>query len=195
MMIGYARVSVAAQDTALQIAAMRRAGVRSVREEKAMGADVSRPVLERLLRQLRPGDVVVVYKVDRLARSLHDLLRILERIDAAGASFRSLTEPFETGTPVGRLLIQLLGVVAEFERAMIRERCEAGRRAARDKGVQFGRPPLLRESEVLALSRRGYCGAEAAKVAGVSSSALYRAARKYGVGFKDGRGGLRERSV
>lgn len=190
-MVGYARVSTQQQDTALQREAFRRAGVRRVIEEKRSGV-ASRPRLEALLTKLKPGDTVVVYKIDRLARSLVDLLRILQRITAAGASFRSLTEPLETETPIGRMMIQLLGAVAEFERAVIRERCEAGRRAARDRGVQFGRPPLLREHEVRALADAGLWKAQAARVSGVSKSALRRAALKHGVVFpSDGRARLR----
>lgn len=186
---GYARVSVAAQDTTLQIEALRRAGIRRIREEKAMGAGVARPVLDSILQALRPGDCLVVYKVDRLARSISDLLAILRRIDQAGARFRSLTEPIETGTPVGRLLVQLLGVVAEFERAMIRERCEAGRRAARERGVTFGRPFVYSPEVIGPMIERGMCGAEAAKTLGVSKNSMYRAAKRQGLKFPDGRRG------
>ena len=146
MLVGYARVSTQQQDNALQLEALKRAGVRRVVQEKRSGG-AARPLLDGLLLRLQPGDVLVVYKIDRLARSLVDLLHILDRIRAAGASFRSLTEPLETATPVGRMMIQLLGAVAEFERAVIRERCEAGRLAARERGVQFGRPRLLRGPE------------------------------------------------
>lgn len=187
MLIGYARVSTQQQETALQRAAFKRAGVRRVIEEKRSGA-AARPALEALIAGLEPGDVIVVYKIDRLARSLVDLLRLLDRIATQGASFRSLTEPLETATPVGRMMLQLLGAVAEFERAVIRERCEAGRRAARDRGVLFGRPPLLREHEVRALVDAGLAQYEAAKRAGVSRSSIRRAAQKYGLAWQaDGR--------
>jgi len=140
MLIGYARVSTQHQDTALQREAFKRAGVRKVIEEKRSGG-AARPLLEDLLAKLKPGDVLVVYKIDRLARSLVDLLRILDRIASAGATFKSLTEPLETETPVGRMMLQLLGAVAEFERAVIRERCQAGRDAAVERGVRFGARP------------------------------------------------------
>lgn len=187
MLIGYARVSTQQQETALQRAAFKRAGVRRVVEEKRSGAS-SRPALDALLARLSPGDVLVVYKLDRLARSLVDLLRILERVTAAGASFRSLTEPFETETSYGRFMVQVLGSVAELERAMISERCEAGRRAARDRGVEFGRPPLLREDEFLHWVHSGLHMKEAARRAGVSRHAMARCVKRYGVAFAvDGR--------
>lgn len=139
MLFGYARVSSHDQDTALQVAALRSAKVDRVFEEKASGV-MKRAALEALLYSVRAGDVIVVYKVDRFARSLADLLRILARIEAAGAAFRSLTEPIDTSTPVGRLMLQLLGSFAEFERSVIYERTQAGRRSAMARGVRFGRP-------------------------------------------------------
>lgn len=154
MLFGYARVSTVDQDTALQVAAFAAAGVDRIFEEKLSGV-VRRPGLERVLYSLRAGDVLVVYKVDRLARSLSDLLRILERVELAGASFKSLTEPIDTGTPLGRLMLQLLGSFAEFERSVIRERCMAGRRAAEVRGVRFGRPRKVDVSALPALVDEG----------------------------------------
>ena len=107
MLIGYARVSSSEQETTLQRDALRRAKVRRIVEEKRSSLK-SRPALEVLLDGLRPGDVVLVYKVDRFARSLADLLRILDRIERAGAGFRSLTEPIDTGSPAGRMMMHLL---------------------------------------------------------------------------------------
>lgn len=138
MEIGYARVSTTEQDTSLQLAALRAAGVVAYWDEQQSGVK-ARPALEELLSFLQPGDVLVVYKVDRLARSLSDLLRIAERLQQAGAKLRSLTEPLETTTPVGRMLFQLLGAFAEFERNVIRERCAAGMAEAQKRGVKFGR--------------------------------------------------------
>lgn len=139
MLIGYARVSTTEQDTALQLDAFERAGVRVVFEEK-LSAVSRRPLLEAMLYCLRRGDTVVVYKLDRLARSLADLLRVLERIKACGATVRSVTEPVDTDTPIGVLMVQQLGAFAQFERSMIRERCAAGTRAAMARGVRWGRP-------------------------------------------------------
>jgi DNA invertase Pin-like site-specific DNA recombinase len=143
MQLGYARVSKTEQDTTLQTDALMRAGVGRVFSEHKRGAGVQRPQLDALLDQLRAGDVVVIYKLDRLARSLRDLLGIIDRIERAGATFRSLTEAIDTGTPAGRMMMQLLGAVAEFERGIIKERSGAGQRAAMERGVHCGRAALL----------------------------------------------------
>ena len=182
MQIGYARVSTIDQDTALQLSALRAAGVIKIIEETRSGAE-SRPQLDRLLARLQPGDVLYVYKVDRLARSLADLLRVLQAVTDAGATFKSLTEPLETTTPAGRMLVQLLGAFAEFERAIIRERCEAGRRAARDRGVQFGRRPVVAETAVRDLAARGLYIKQAAAEVGVSDQSMRRAAKRFGLKF------------
>lgn len=171
MLVGYARVSTVQQDTALQRAAFARAGVRKVIEEKRSGGG-SRPLLEALLGKLKPGDIVVVYKIDRLARSLVDLLRILQRITDAGAQFRSLTEPLETATPVGRMMLQLLGAFAEFERALIRERCCAGLYAAMARGVAVGRRPRVERADVVELRGRGLKMREVAELLGCSAGTV-----------------------
>lgn len=171
MLIGYARVSTVQQDTAMQRAAFVRAGVRKVIEEKRSGGG-ARPLLEALLNKLKPGDVVVVYKIDRLARSLVDLLRILQRITDAGAQFRSLTEPLETATPVGRMMLQLLGAFAEFERALIRERCCAGLYAAMARGVAVGRRPRVERADVVELRGRGLKMREVAELLGCSAGTV-----------------------
>lgn len=154
MLFGYARVSSHDQDTALQVAALRSANVDRVFEEKASGV-MKRAALEALLYSVRAGEVIVVYKVDRFARSLADLLRILARIEAAGATFRSLTEAIDSSTPVGRLMLQLLGSFAEFERSVIYERTQAGRRSAMARGVRFGRPRKIEIEALPALRAQG----------------------------------------
>lgn len=171
MLVGYARVSTVQQDTALQRAAFARAGVRKVIEEKRSGGG-SRPLLEALLGKLNPGDIVVVYKIDRLARSLVDLLRILQRITDAGAQFRSLTEPLETATPVGRMMLQLLGAFAEFERALIRERCCAGLYAAMALGMAVGRRPRVERADVVELRGKGLKMREVAELLGCSAGTV-----------------------
>src|SRR5256885_1907546 len=144
MIVGYARVSkVDAQDTRMQEDALRAAGAQRLFAEQASGGRWDRPALHRMLDQLRPDDVVVVWKLDRLSRSLKDLLHIMERIEAAGAGFRSLTEAVDTTTPAGRMLMQMVGSFAEFERAMIRERTQAGLAVARAQGRIGGRRPQL----------------------------------------------------
>jgi DNA invertase Pin-like site-specific DNA recombinase len=116
------------------IRALKEAGCKKLFEEAASGGRWDRPELHRLLDQLRAGDTLVVWKLDRLSRSLKDLLTILERVDRTGAKFRSLTEAIETSGPAGRMLIQMLGAFAEFEREMIRERTRAGLREAPTNG-------------------------------------------------------------
>jgi DNA invertase Pin-like site-specific DNA recombinase len=144
MLFGYARVSRGEdQSTAAQRRLLREAGAEKVYQETASGGRWDRPELSRLLGQLRPGDVVLVWKLDRLSRSLKDLLHLLERIEAAGAGFRSLTESIDTTTPAGRMMMQMLGSFAEYERAMVRERTAAGLAAARAEGRVGGRRPKL----------------------------------------------------
>lgn len=154
MLIGYARVSTREQDTALQLDALERAGVllENITQEKRGGA-TKRPKLAALLSKLRKGDVVVVYKLDRFARSLIDLLGIIAKIEAAGATFRSLTESIDTSSPAGRMMLAMLGAFAEFERGMIRERSMAGQIAARERGVLPGRRRALRPQDEAELVR------------------------------------------
>ena len=180
MLVGYARVSTRDQDTALQRDALRRACVRKVFEEK-LSAVVCRPAHDVALRSLKAGDVLVVYKVDRLARSLSDLLAILRRIEDAGAEFRSLTEPIDTTTPAGRLMLQLLGAFAEFERSLIRERSAAGLVAARERGVRLGRPRGLSaraEAAAVRLFRSGVSKAEVARRYAVHPKTVDRAVQR-----------------
>ena len=134
-LIGYARVSKGdEQSNAAQRRALDAAGCRRVFEEIASGGRWDRPKLLEMIGQLRDSDVVVVWKLDRLSRSLKDLLHIMERIEAAGAGFRSLTEAIDTTTAAGRMMMQMVGSFAEFERAMIRERTSAGLAQARAEG-------------------------------------------------------------
>jgi DNA invertase Pin-like site-specific DNA recombinase len=144
MRIGYARVSRGdTQEVEAQVQALNSAGCQKIFKEEASGGRWNRPELHRLLDQLREGDVVTVWKLDRLSRSLKDLIMILERIEQAKASFESLTEHIETHSPAGRMLIQMLGSFAEFERAMIRERTRQGLDYARSQGRTGGRRPKL----------------------------------------------------
>lgn len=145
--IGYARVSTLEQSTAVQLAHFKRSGVDTVYQEKQSSIK-KRPVLEKVLDQvLKQGDTLVVYKLDRLARSMSHFIRIFERLQIMGVGFRSLTEPIDTATPQGRMFLQLLGVFAEFERELIRERCMAGQLAARARGQTWGRKALFTLSE------------------------------------------------
>jgi len=144
MLLGYARVSKGGeQNNALQTKALRAAGCRKLFEEAASGGRWDRPELHRMLDQLREGDTVVVWKLDRLSRSLKDVLHIMEQIAEAGSGFRSVTENIDTTTPAGRMMMQMVGSFAEFERAMIRERTSAGLAVARAEGRVGGRRKKL----------------------------------------------------
>ena len=147
MLIGYARVSTDDQDTAAQVAALKAGGCERIYREKASGGRWDRPDQHRLLDQMRKGDVLVVWKLDRLSRSLRDVLTIMERLRDSGAGFRSLTEAIDTTTAAGRMMMQMVGVFAEFERAMLKERTKAGLDAAREEGRIGGRRPKLSERQ------------------------------------------------
>jgi DNA invertase Pin-like site-specific DNA recombinase len=179
MLLGYARVSTDDGDLSLQRAALREAGCRRLYEEKISGARRDRPELARLLDAVREGDVVVVTRLDRLARSTRDLLDIAERLREAEAGLRSLAEPWaDTTSPAGRMVLTVFAGIAEFERALILGRTSAGREAARRRGVRFGRPPAL-TSEQVALGRRlideGASVRAAARALRCHHATLYRA--------------------
>jgi DNA invertase Pin-like site-specific DNA recombinase len=180
LLLGYARVSKADDQTnTAQAHALRSAGCRRIFEETASGGRWDRPELHRMLDQLREGDTVVVWKLDRLSRSLMDALRIMERIAQSGASFRSLTETnIDTATPAGRMMMQIISTFAEFERAMIRERTSAGLATARAEGRIGGRRKKLdavkrREIAESVLSGRK-SGAEMARLYNISQPTVSR---------------------
>jgi DNA invertase Pin-like site-specific DNA recombinase len=178
-LLGYARVSKGdEQNNLLQAKALRAAGCRRLFEEVASGGRWDRPELHRMLDHLREGDTVVVWKLDRLSRSLKDVLHIMERIAQAGAGFQSITENIDTTTPAGRMMMQMIGSFAEFERAMIRERTSAGIAAARAEGRIGGRRKKLdaakrREiAESVITGRKS--GAEMARLYNVSQPTVSR---------------------
>ena len=178
MLIGYARVSTQDQDTAVQIAALNNSGCERIFQEKASGGRWDRPELHRLLGQLRKGDVLVVWKLDRLSRSLKDVLSLMEKIDQAGAGFRSLTEVIDTTSPAGRMMMQIVGTFAEFERAMLRERTRSGLDAARKQGRVGGRRPKLKphqQEEIVHLINSGQkTAADAARLFNVHPATVSR---------------------
>ena len=141
-LVGYARVSTEEQGTDPQLDELQAAGCQTVLEEHASGADRTRPVLARLLRDIRPGETLVVVRLDRLARSVSHLLAVIEQLEASGAHFRSLHDPIDTSTPQGIFSLQVLGAVAQLERALIAERTKAGLKAARSRGRIGGNPGL-----------------------------------------------------
>lgn len=143
MIIGYARVSTEDQNLDGQLDALKAAGAERIFADKITGSARSRPELDRLLDQLRQGDVITVTKYDRLARSLRDLLDIVDTIQMHGAGFRSLAEDIDTTTPAGRLVFHVFASIAQFERERISERTKEGLEAARKRGRVGGRPPAL----------------------------------------------------
>jgi len=179
VLLGYARVSKGEeQSNAAQAKALRAAGCRRIFEEAASGGRWDRPELHRMLDQLREGDVVVVWKLDRLSRSLKDVLHIMERIGDASAGFRSITEAVDTTTPAGRMMMQMVAAFAEFERAMVRERTSAGLAAARAEGRIGGRRKKLntakrREIAESVISGRK-TGAEMARLYNISAPTVSR---------------------
>ncbi len=180
MLLGHARVSKGdEQNNALQAKALRAAGCRRLFEESASGGRWDRPELHRMLDQLREGDTVVVWKLDRLSRSLKDVLYIMERIAEAGAGFRSVTENIDTTTPAGRMMMmQMVGSFAEFERAMIRERTSAGLAIARAEGRVGGRRKKLDAAKRLEIAESVVTGrksgADMARLYNVSQPTVSR---------------------
>src|ERR1700726_3685298 len=170
--LGYARVSTYGQTLDAQLKQLRGEGCTKIYREKANGARPDRRELLKLLKNLTPGDVVTVTRIDRLARSTFDLFGIVKRIVDAKAQFRSLAEPWaDTGTRTGRLMLAVLGGLADVERDLIRTRTAEGRSRAKDRGKHMGRPPKLTPAQKAEARRRRAKGATLAELA-----------RSYGVG-------------
>jgi DNA invertase Pin-like site-specific DNA recombinase len=165
-LVGYARVSTKDQDLSGQLAALKAAGATLIYREKVSGTRADRPQLAKLMAQLKPDDVVVVTKLDRLGRSTRELLELIERIGKAGAAFRSLGDPlWDTSSSQGRLLSTLLAAIAEFERDLIRERIGDGRKRALANGVKFGRKRKLSDYQRAEAIRRRAAGETLASIA------------------------------
>lgn len=178
MLIGYARISCHDQNLALQRDALASAGCEKVFTDVASGGDASRSGLAEALAQLRTGDTLVVWRLDRLGRSLKHLVETITGLHSRGIGFRSLTEGIETETSGGRLVFHLFACLAEFEREVIRERTRAGLAAARSRGRRGGRPSLMDEKKT-ALARRMHSdpansAADIARALGISRATLYR---------------------
>lgn len=148
MLVGYARVSTQQQTTDLQTDALTRAGCERIFTEKASGARTDRPELRAALDYMRQGDVLVVWRLDRLARSLKQLIQTAEDLEKRGIGLRSLTESIDTTTPAGKLVFHVFGALAEFERNLIRERITAGLDAARERGRVGGRPKGMNDDQI-----------------------------------------------
>ena len=177
-LIGYARVSTDDQDAALQTDALKTAGCLKVFTDAASGSLAHRPQLDRMLDQLRPGDTVVVWRLDRLGRSLKNLITLIEELAERSVGFRSLSESIDTTTANGKLFFSVMGALAEFERDLIRERTTAGLAAARARGRIGGRPPVMTPDKVK-VARQMYQSKEhtvdaIVKTLGVSRKTIYR---------------------
>lgn len=178
MLVGYARVSTVDQDTALQMDALEAAGCERIFQEKASGARVDRPELAAALSYCREGDTLVVWRLDRLARSLKQLIETVEGLAERGIGFKSITEAIDTTSAGGRLIFVIFAGLAEFERSIIRERTLAGLQAARARGRKGGRPRALAAKDVMAvralLSDPEITVADVAARMGVSTATIYR---------------------
>jgi DNA invertase Pin-like site-specific DNA recombinase len=177
-LIGYARVSTAEQDTALQTDALRKAGCGQIFEDAASGAKADRPGLAAALAFLRDGDVLAVWRLDRLGRSLPHLIETIGALEARGVGFRSLTESIDTTTPGGRLIFHVFGALGQFERDLIRERTKAGLTAAAARGRKGGRKPVITADKLQRAQEHitnGLNVREAAARLKVGKTALYAA--------------------
>jgi DNA invertase Pin-like site-specific DNA recombinase len=179
---GYARVSTDDQTPALQLAALKKAGCGTIfKDDGLSGATTKRPALLRCLKKLEHGDTLIVWKLDRLGRSLRDLITMLDDLKHRGVKFRSLTEAIDTETPTGRAMWQMIGVLAELERSLITERTRAGVKAAQRRGVKFGRKAKLtpdRLAHAHKLIDQGKSPTEAAKIIGIARATIYRALQR-----------------
>ena len=184
MKLGYARVSTGEQNLALQIDALRAAGVERIFEDKGVsGSMVLKPAFGDMLRHARAGDEIIVWRLDRLGRSLTSLITELELLAKLDLGFRSLTEQIETVTPGGRLFFHMVGAFAQFERDVIRERTNAGLQAARRAGKRLGRPPSISDSQwqqvkALMSGPAEMSVASVADLLGVSRQAIYKRLRR-----------------
>lgn len=178
MLLGHARVSTLEQDEALQVDALREAGCERVFVDHATGMLDRRPELDRLLEQVRAGATSVVWRLDRLGRSLRHLIELSAELESGGVGLRSLTEHIDSTTPGGKLVFHVFGALAEFEAALIRERTMAGLAAARARGRNGGRPATLTPAKLAKAQRlydaRQLTVEETTAVVGVSRSTLYR---------------------
>jgi DNA invertase Pin-like site-specific DNA recombinase len=181
MLLGYARVSTDQQDHALQLDALRAAGCERVFVETASGTRTNRPELARLLETARFEDVIVCWRLDRIARSLRHLIDIADDLRRRGVGLRSITEAIDTSTPAGRFLFNILGALGQMEREIIVERTRAGLAAAAARGRRGGRPPALDDAKIRAaramLASGTMTASEVARQVGCAPSTLYRHVR------------------
>ena len=184
MKIGYARVSTLEQNPELQNDALKKAGCKKIFSDTISGAKADRPGLSQALEYAREGDCLVVWRLDRLGRSLKHLIEVVEGLESRGVGFISLQEGFDTTTSGGKLIFQIFGALAEFERNLIRERTKAGLAAARARGRNGGRRPKLSDQEVEALRKmdnaRKHSIVEMCRLFGISKPTFYAYRAKWG---------------
>ena len=181
-LIGYARVSSNDQNTSIQAAALRKAGCAVVRVEKASGKSrEGRDELASILEFIRPGDVLVVTKLDRLGRNTRDALNLVHELDERGACLRVLEPAIDTCGPMGRMVLTVLGMVAEMELSFLKDRQRAGIEAAKAKGVYKGRPPTFDRAKILELRKQGMGATAIAEAVGCKRGNVYKALKTAGV--------------
>ncbi len=177
MLIGYARVSTDDQNLDLQRDALRVAGCHKIYEDRMSGAKAARPGLAMVMEVARSGDVLTVWRLDRLGRSLHDLILLAEKLDDVGIGLMSLQEKIDTSSSGGKLIFHMFGALAEFERNLIRERTYAGLTAARARGRKGGRPKVLepakRQLVVKLYAEKQHTICEICRMMGISKPTLY----------------------
>jgi DNA invertase Pin-like site-specific DNA recombinase len=180
--IGYARVSSLSQDTAAQEDKLRAAGCTIICTEKVSGASRNgRDELASIMDFIRPGDTLVVVKLDRLGRSTRDVLNLVHELEQRGANLRVLEPAINTGGPMGRMVLTVLGMVAEMELGFIRDRQRTGIEAAKAKGVYKGRPPTFDHAKIVALRKDGLGATEIARAVGCKRGNVYKALKAAGV--------------
>jgi len=177
MLVGYARVSTLEQNLALQVDALKKTGCQKIFDDKSSGVKTERPGLQAVLEYVRKDDTLVVWRLDRLGRSLKHLIETVAQLEERGIGFWSLQESIDTTTSGGRLIFQIFGALAEFEHNLIRERTHAGLRAARERGRKGGRPKVLDDKKI-ALAYRLYDEKqhtinEICQIIGISKPTLY----------------------
>jgi DNA invertase Pin-like site-specific DNA recombinase len=181
-LIGYARVSSNDQDTSIQAAALRKAGCDVVRVEKASGKSrEGRDELASILEFIRPGDVLVVTKLDRLGRNTRDALNLVHELDERGACLRVLEPAIDTCGPMGRMVLTVLGMVAEMELSFLKDRQRAGIEAAKAKGIYKGRPPTFDRAKILELRKQGMGATAIAEAVGCKRGNVYKALKTAGL--------------
>jgi DNA invertase Pin-like site-specific DNA recombinase len=183
MLFGYARVSTLDQDLDAQVNCLKAAGCEKIFHEKEKGGKWERPQLHKMLSEVKEGDTIIVWKLDRLSRSLSDLLAIIQKIDKAGCSFKSLTEALDTTTPAGRMLMHVIGAIAEFEKSLLRERTLSGLHAAKLRGKVGGRPFKLNKDQQIQIANLVSSGvqtaADAARLFNLDPSTISRLLKRH----------------